>query len=150
MFRGQIRRNSAALALAGIVTAGLAIGTASAQTPPLALQKFALGQVAPIAIATGADGNLYVTGNIATVNGTTMMIPSINIVSPLGGTNLIKVPFMGAVVGTLTSGPDGNIWYVDTGNKAIGKLVINGDLLEEFTFSNLTPADLTAAPDNTL
>lgn len=149
MFRGQIQRSSAALALAGIVTAGLAIGAASAQTPPLALQKFPTGPISPIAIATGSDGNLYISGNGVTATGTTGAAATIEVMSPLGIANPLTVPFAGAQVGDLTSGPDGNIWYVDTGTKAIGQLEINERVFVETSFSNLTPASITAAPDNT-
>jgi hypothetical protein len=79
----------------------------------------------------GNDGNLYaVNGNAHTM--------------PQGGNAILKIrpsdwsirntynAPVGAKITSITSGPDGNIWFTDTGNNAIGEVDLTNSALQEF------------------
>ena len=73
------------------------------------------------------------------------------LVSVAGPSN--EVPLAaGSSPNSITSGPDGNLWFTDTGNHAIGRITTGG-VVTEFTQglpANVTPNIITAGPDGNL
>ena len=53
---------------------------------------------------------------------------------------------------SITSGPDGNLWFTEVGKDAIGRITTGG-VVTEFTQglpANVTPNIITAGPDGNL
>jgi hypothetical protein len=99
------------------------------------------------AIRQGTDGMTY----IAAVNpGNQQFVPQIFRVDPKTGDILNTVtPAAGSHIVDMAAGPDGNIWFTDSGLNQIGRLTPAGHL----TFFNVptgTLGAITAASDNAL
>jgi streptogramin lyase len=104
-------------------------------------------------ITAGPDGNMwFVTGDLSSYsfpNGNSV----INRITPNGVRTSFTVPTPQANVTQITLGPDGNLWFTESGAHKIGKITPSGDFTE-FTGSN--GADfgevnsITAGPDGNL
>lgn len=117
----------------------------------------------PVAIAPGSDGNVWFSDVSATVGGGG--VNAIGRITPAGvirefseGLNPGSIPgnaqFAGNTRG-LALGPDGNVWFVDTGaTKAIGKIAPDGTIEEFGEVQGLNPGarpvSITAGPDGNL
>jgi streptogramin lyase len=98
----------------------------------------------PIGIATGWDGNLWFAefrypaskiGRMAT-----------------DGSGFVDYDVPGATsdVETILAGPDGNMWYADSGGNKLGSVAQDGSILEYATpTSGSGPLGLTLGPDQT-
>jgi virginiamycin B lyase len=149
---GRVRKSSAALAMVGFAALCLAPVAAPAQEP-MALDKFSAAGQGPLGIAAGSDGNLYVSvaGSTA-VAGITTGSPEFAQVTPGG-----RVTFFGATQVTglqptaLTAASDGNVWFIDIGNKAIGRILVGGLIIDEvIKFPSLTLSNITSGPNNNI
>jgi streptogramin lyase len=90
-------------------------------------------------IATGADGSVWVT-----VDGR----HAITRYGAMGVTTEFAVPSTSALPASLTTGPDGNIWFVASG---IGRVTPDGMVTEiPIPDPNATPVGLTVGPDGNM
>jgi streptogramin lyase len=97
----------------------------------------------PLQIIEGSDGNLwfYVSGSPAAI---ARMTPS-------GGSFQSWVlPGTGEIDDNLVLGPDGDIWFSDQGNTAIGKVGTNGAITEYPISGSAFPTNITVGPDGNL
>jgi|GEM_PF-3464979 streptogramin lyase len=155
MHSGRVRNLYTAMAAIGIAVSWLMPAVARAQSEPMALVKFGVGTLGPIDIATGSDGNEYVTLSGGTsANGGATQPPQFAQIAPDGRTFFFGANvFQNAKFGAITAGPDGNVWFVDSGSKGIGRIDVTSLGLDEVIFVGsgaLIPNDLATAPDNNI
>lgn len=96
---------------------GNQFGEAARLTPPTSLTKFRTPSSGiPQGITAGSNGALWMTdsGN--------QIVES----SPSGVMTTFPLPRTGVNATAITSGPDSNIWFVETSGNAIGKLTVPG------------------------
>jgi virginiamycin B lyase len=152
MQSSKVRTLHATLAIACFALSCVAPGVAQAQGGPKVLNKFSAGGLGPLNIVTGSDGNLYasLSGGTATANGAAAGKPQFAQITPEGRvTNFGAGAFPGITPTALVPGPDGNVWFVDTGNNAIGRILVEGPFVEELVmFPSVMPSNLAAGPDN--
>ena len=61
------------------------------------------------------------------------------------------IPYSGAGPDGITAGPDGNMWYVDTGTNSIGVITMSGAITEyPLPTPNAKPYQIAAGPDGNL
>jgi streptogramin lyase len=127
---------------------GVALGRitpAGALTP--VFLPFALGSpVNPVAIVTGADGNLWMGLWRSDARVTSLLCVTLD-----GATSELPLPGAdnGGIVG-LTLGPDGNLWFTLSDNR-VGRSTPQGEIsyfttTEEYTY----PQGITAGPDGNI
>ena len=124
-------------------------------TPSGTITDFdATGSYAPQGITAGPDGNLWFTAE-----GGNGMWGAIGRITPSGTITYFTAGLQGSspqwltndsAPGSITAGPDGNLWFIDTGKaKAIGRITPSGTITE-FTAGLPTdswPASIIAGPD---
>lgn len=132
--------------MVGLTVLCLAPGAARAQEP-LALNKFSAAGQGPLNIVTGSDGNLY-----ASLSGGTAGTPQFGQITPEGRFTAFGAKAVAGVTPTaLVPGLDGNVWFIDTANKAIGQIFLNGLIVNEVViFPSLTLSNIAAGPDNNI
>jgi streptogramin lyase len=87
-------------------------------------------------LAVGADGNLWFAEQ--NTNKIGRMLPD-------GAVTEWTVPTVNAAPRGLIAGPDGNLWFMDAAG--IGRITVQGSIVEFSTPPNLTVAWLAAGPD---
>jgi virginiamycin B lyase len=107
------------------------------------------GQVFPFGIARASDGYIYFTeaesskiGRLYDLGGT---VQEILLTAPSGSSS-------GVSPGPMVTGPDGNLWFVDTPNGEIGRVNIPAFTVTFFQTTSPTtfPNTLTVGPDGAL
>jgi len=139
--------------IAGCAAAGMAPGAARAQSEALTLSKFSAGfdsaanPNAPVSIAAGADGNMWFTTAETDA-------PEIGVVTPDGVVSYITEGFSkGSVPGVLVEGPDGKIWFTDTGAGGLGTVATDGTVIEYNVLqgtAKVAPTSLAVGADDNL
>ncbi len=128
----------AALA-AGILTA---LTSAPAHAAPPAFRAFTPVSL-PTGLATGPDGNLWVTSAAA---------DSVMRITPgaLSEQFTVGIALGGDPLG-ITAGPDGNLWFVENDASRIQKQAINGNIVGTFPLpAGRGPTAIVAGPDGNL
>jgi virginiamycin B lyase len=153
MQSSRVRTLHAALAITCLALSCAVPGVAQAQNGPKVLTKFSADGLGPLNIVTGSDGNLYASLSGGTpTNGAVAGMPQLAKISPDGRvTEFGAAAFPGFAPTALVPGPDGNVWFVDNGNNAVGRILVEGPFVEEVvTFPDLTPSNIAAGPDNNI
>src|SRR5947209_2293049 len=78
-------------------------------------------------ITAGQDGNFWFTLSILQVGNTYGTPPDIGRITPSGTISLFPLPSINEVPGSITTGPDGNLWFTEAvaspdGQSAIGTI----------------------------
>jgi len=139
-----VRRPALMTAVAAAMIAGTLVGSttpagaASGDTTEFALPA---GSV-PYDIASGPDGNLWVTGF---VTGT------ISRMTPTGGLTSFTTPTANSQPREITAGPDGNVWFTESNVGKVGRISMAG-VITEFPLSaaNAMPMGIAAGPDGAM
>jgi streptogramin lyase len=121
-----------------------AYGQIASITPSGTVTEYPLsGTYAYQGVAGGSDGNVWYTVPY-TPNG-----PSIARITPAGVITLFPLPNPSSIPQYITSGPDGNLWFVDSGTNGVGKMDTSGDTLAEYPIPtpNSNPSAIIAGPD---
>ncbi len=98
--------------------------------------------VAGADLAVGADGNLYTAFN-----------NTVRQITPNGTVKDSAIPTPGAVAGSITAGPDGNLWFEETSVDQVGRLNPATGVITEYALSQFAlyeaPAfgGISAGPD---
>jgi streptogramin lyase len=132
-------------------------------TPSDQITEFPVGATYPDAIAAGPDGNLWFTDSMTVTNGSEPV--SIGRITPSGqvtkfsaGLGAHSVP--GPAVGVpemnqpgphgITSGSDGNMWFIDVGTLSIARITPS-DRISEFPAGlHRAPQSIARGPDGNL
>jgi len=128
--------------------------------PSGALTKFPLPEAETVTtidqgpIVTGADGNVwfYATrwSRPPSGEGEETSVPLIDRLTPSGEFTEFELPDQGHIVPHLASGPDGRIWFAESGPDKIGRLGADGHI-DEFQLPRYAdPLRLAAGPDGNM
>lgn len=111
-------------------------------------QSFRLGQGTRAAdLVFGADGNIWFT---ATKYGYTEFSDVVGRATRAGEVAEYALPKrQRQQIGGIASAPDGHLWFADTGAKAIGRIGLNGQLVE-FPLGSAEPRDVVVGPDGAI
>lgn len=105
----------------------------------------------PSCITSGPDGNLWFTvhGGIPSKNP-----PGPNEIGKMttdGRFTMYQIPTRGSRALGITSGPDGNLWFVEEDGNKVGKISTSGHISEyAIPTSGSRPEGITAGPDGTV
>jgi streptogramin lyase len=113
-------------------------------TPAGEVLEFSLdGEGAPVGIAAGPDGNLWVTG--AATSQIYRMTTAGQLIRP--GFQVSSWPFLNRI----TAGPDGKLWFTEYSGNRIGRITIAG-VITEFPLPTASsgPTAIAAGPDGNL
>jgi streptogramin lyase len=114
---------------------------------------FPIAPVGAHAIAAGPDGNVWYLDQGAVGDGAGAVVPAIGRITPAGvittfsqglpaNTNLSSGPT------AIAAGPDGNVWFIDDGAIAIGRLNPATGAITEFPLpAGSDPTGIAAGPD---
>jgi len=112
---------------------------------------------APSSITTGPDGNLWFTTTNHVVTPSNPLVGMIGKITPNGAMTEYVLPNPQSVPGSITLGPDGNLWFTDSfpgGNgflSVIGKVTTSGVFTEyPVPASDSSAQQITLGPDGNL
>ena len=97
----------------------------------------------PYAIATGADGNLWITDE---------NLPTIDRMTPAGAVTVFAITggAQHSAIG-IAPGPDGNLWFTDFGASQVGRITTAGAIVEfDLPTASAYPYGITAGPDGNM
>jgi virginiamycin B lyase len=124
-----------------LTAAGPAVAS---QSPPIEL-----GQgTKPQSLVFGPDGNLWFTANKYSYEGFTNVIGR---TTPTGEAREFSLPKRRNVgIGDITVGAEGNLWFADTAEDAIGRADLNGQVMEFPLSQGSAPQGIVAGPDGAI
>ena len=93
---------------------------------------------APDAITAGRDGNIWAGGQ----GGEILRISTSGLFTPY--------PIAGAHIGGMAVGADGNVWFTDYGNDAVGKITPSGSITEYPAPAGAMPKEIAEGSDGNL
>jgi streptogramin lyase len=135
------------------------IGSINPWATPPAISEYPLpsGSSHPSGIASGPDGNLWFTEQGFNVDPSQPSatgskigrIPCAGTPVTCGGANITEYPLPNAMgyPTSITSGPDGNLWFVEQGGGKIGRITPTGGAFSEYP---AIAAYITSGPDGNL
>ena len=119
-------------------------------TPAGVATEFTLDTIngRPWSIASGSDGNLWLTLN--TVNSPTL-VSTIGRMTTAGVVQEFAIPTTAAFLEGICAGPDGALWFTEYFANKIGRISTAGDV-SEFTIptADTRPVTITSGPDGNL
>ena len=113
-----------------------------------------IGQISPVDVTTSSDVVVPANALITTPDGTTysagMRIPKGTIL-PAGTVTEFAIPTPGSAPISITTGPDGNLWFTEGDGNKIGRITPAGVITEFASLSSgSSPTGITAGPDSNL
>jgi virginiamycin B lyase len=102
-------------------------------------------------IAAGPDGNLWATVNQQNPRAGQVISASIDQITPDGQFTEFPLADANHVAGSITVGPDGNLWFTEPRANQIGMMTLDGRVTEyQVPTPNSSPGFLTVGPDGNL
>jgi streptogramin lyase len=130
------------------------VGTIGRITPSGRVTQFPLptGSGTPEAITAGPDGNLWFTGTEFAVGSNGVSLSGrIGRITPSGTITEFSLPSTSNSPVAITAGPDGNLWFTESGVGMIGRITPTGTITEfPLPTANSNPFGITAGPDGNL
>ena len=85
------------------------------------------GTEMPSAIAVGPDGNIWFTESVPNASGTGFASSAVGVIDVTTGNSITEFPTPATSQPSgITAGPDGNVWFTETGAGAIGLVNVAG------------------------
>jgi streptogramin lyase len=106
----------------------------------------------PTGIALGSDGNLWFTHIVGPKGPEAPARPLIGRITPNGVITEFPIHVANSMPGSITKGPDGNLWFTDEATNSVGRVSITTGQVTEFPL-NSRPGDdgsITTGPDGNL
>jgi streptogramin lyase len=125
-------------------------------TPFGALTEFPAGGGFVGDLMVGPDGNLWFTDNDPSPDFPRYSSGAIDRVTPAGALTVFELPTAGISLSSLSVGPDGNLWFTESGVSstvpgAIGRITPAGHITEfPLPTADSNPSSLTVGPDGNL
>ncbi len=130
------------------VTIGRITPTGTVTEFPLPASTTGLGS-----ITAGPDGNLWFTEMVSGPASPGGQIVQIGRITPTGTVTEFPLPASTTIPGSITAGPDGNLWFTEMAGPGgtIGRITPTG-IISEFALpgQSSTPSSITRGPDGTL
>jgi len=153
MYRRHGRGGPLAILMVAVATFALPLAAGAADDPVGTITMFDTSEPHPHAITEGPDGNLWFT----TTGWTDYTDPEnpidhpgqIGRMTPEGVDDYLPAGWLDQPW-SITSGPDGNLWFVDIGADSVGRVTPDG-VITQFTDPDIdAPAEIVAGPDGNL
>lgn len=112
--------------------------------------RFPTTNTIPKAIAEGPDGNLWFTAEhyLGNEGGPAQSVEVVGRMTPAG--QVSEFPLVGKELGltAIVGGPDGNVWFTESGASKIGRVTPSGQVTEfAIPTANARPSGIAAGPD---
>jgi streptogramin lyase len=129
------------------------IGASGAVTEFPLETRFPTTHTNPRAITEGPDGNLWFTGehSLGNEGGPPQSVEVVGRMTPTG--QVSEFPLTGKELGlaAITAGPDGNVWFTESGANKIGRVTPSGQMTEfAIPTESARPSGVAAGPDGNI